>query len=253
MATLSDSGVAAQGAEERFFFKLACAIGLVLIAGFSIQLAAGRSSFTLPLIYHLHGLVFFGWLGLFLTQTWLVSSGNLALHRRLGWLSALWVPIMVILAIAITVTSLRRTGGPFFFDANEFLLGNLAGITAFAALITMAVRLRRRTDWHRRLMMGAMASITGPGWGRLLPAPLLAPYAWELTNAFGLSFIAVGMIRDKRVHGAVHPAWWWALAVGIGWVLVGELLAYSAWGIELTRQVMAGYPGAARPMEAYLP
>lgn len=253
MATLSDSGSATTGAEERFFFKLACAISLVLIAGFSIQLAAGRSSFAVPLIYHLHAAVFFGWLALFLTQSWLVGSGNLALHRRLGWLSALWVPVMVLLGIAMTVTSLRRTGGPFFFDANEFLFGNICGVIAFAGLVAAAVRLRRRTDWHRRLMIGAMASITGPGWGRLLPTPLMAPYAWEITNAIGMGFIAVGMIRDKRVHGAVHPAWWWALAVVVGWVVVGEILAYTPWAIDFTRDVMAGHPGAARPMEAYLP
>lgn len=253
MATVLNSDNAALGAEERFFFKLACAIALVLVAGFSIQLAAGRSSFAVPPIYHLHGVVFFGWVALFLSQTRLVSSGNLALHRRLGWLSAIWIPVMVVLAIAISVTSLRRTGGPFFFDANEFLIGNICGVLTFAGLVGAAVKMRRRTDWHRRLMIGAMVTITGPGWGRLLPAPLMVPYAWELTNALGLVFIAAGMMRDKRMAGAVHPAWWVALSAAVGWVVVGEVLAYTPWGIDFTHSVMAGYPGAARPMEAYLP
>ncbi|MEQ1494229.1 MAG: hypothetical protein ABL912_00520 [Novosphingobium sp.] len=253
MATAFQSGIPAQKAEERFFFKLACSIGLVLIAGFSIQLAAGRSSFAVPPVYHLHAAVFFGWVALFLVQSFLVGSGNIALHRRLGWLSAIWVPVMVVLAVTITVTSLRRTGGPFFFDANEFLFGNCLGALAFGIMVGAAVRMRRRTDWHRRLMIGAMAAITGPGWGRLLPTPLLIPYGWEITNTLGMTFVVVGMIRDKRVNGAVHPAWWVALAAGIGWIVVGEVLAYTPWAIEVTRQVMEGYPGAARPMEAYLP
>lgn len=253
MATAFNTGVPADQAEERFFFKLACAIAVVLVAGFSIQLAAGRSSFSVPLIYHLHGLVFFGWLALCLAQTFLIASGNVALHRRLGWLSALWVPLMVVLAIAITVTSLRRTGGPFFFDANEFLFGNIVGALAFAGLVFAAVRMRRRSDWHRRLMLSAIAAITGPGWGRLLPTPLFIPYAWEFTNALGIIFILAGMIRDKRVNGAVHPAWWVGLAAGYGWVIVGELIAYTPWAIDFTRSLMEGYPGAARPMEAYLP
>ena len=44
-----------------------------------------------------------------------------------------------------------------------------------------------------------------------------------------------------------------AVPIVLGWIALGEVLAYSDWGTELTRQVMAGYPGAARPMQAYLP
>ncbi len=179
----------------------------VLVAGFSFQLGMGRSSFAVPPVFHLHGVVFFGWVALVLTQTWLMASGNVALHKRLGWLSVLWVPVMVGLGIAITVTSLRRTGGPFFFDANEFLLGNLVGLLGFAGTIAAAVAMRRRTDWHRRLMLSAMASICGPGIGRLAPTPLLIPWAWEITNLACMGFIVAGMIRDKRHHGSVHPAW----------------------------------------------
>jgi hypothetical protein len=253
MATAFDSPASLQGTEERFFFKLACAIGLVMVAGFSFQLAAGRSSFAVPLVYHLHAVVFFGWIALFLTQSFLVASDNLALHRRLGWLSALWVPLMVVLALAITVTSMRRTGGPFFFDANEFLFGNPTGILAFAIMVSAAVAMRKRSDWHRRLMLCAMAAITGPGFGRLLPMPLLIPWAWEISNMIGMIFIFAGMIRDKRHTGAIHSAWFVGLAAIPLWILVGELIAYTPWAIDFTRELMAGYPGAARPMEAYLP
>lgn len=255
MATLApnSSGVAARGSEERFFFKLACTMAAVLVAGFSLNLAMGRSSFAVPLIYHLHAGIFFGWTALFVTQVGLASSNNLALHRRLGWLSAVWVPMMVAAGIAITLTSMRRTGGPFFFDANEFLISNPIGLVSFAAMVGFAVRMRKRSDWHRRLMMGAMASLMGPGFGRLLPTPLLVPYAWEITNAVGMIFVLAGMLRDKRATGAVHPAWFVALAAGLGWIALGELLAYQPWAIDLTKSVMAGHPGAVRPMGAYLP
>ena len=139
MATAFDSGVPVQGTEERFFFKLACAIALVMVAGFSFQLAAGRSSFAVPLVYHVHAFVFFGWIALFLTQSFLIAGNNVALHRRLGWLSAIWVPAMIVLGLAMTVASLRRNGGPFFFDANEFMIGNPVGILVFAVLVGAAV------------------------------------------------------------------------------------------------------------------
>jgi hypothetical protein len=239
--------------EERFFFKLACAITAVIVAGFVLNLAMGRSSFAVPLVYHVHAFVFFGWVFLFLLQSALAAVGNLALHRRLGWLSAVWVPAMVVAGIAMTLASLRRTGGPFFFDANEFMISNPIGLTAFAGMVGAAVVMRRRTDWHRRLMIGAMASITGPGFGRLLPTPLLVPWAWEIASGAGIVFVLAGMIRDRRVLGQVHPAWFVGLVVGIGWIALGQMLAYTDWGVELTRAVLAGSPGAARPMEAYLP
>lgn len=253
MATMFNAGIPAEGTEERFFFRMACAIALVLVAGFSVQLAAGRSSFDVPLIVHLHAFVFFGWVLLFVTQSGLIAAGNVALHRRLGKLSAVWIPAMVVLGFAITVESMRRTGGPFFFGASEFLIGNPTGLLTFSALVGAALALRRRTDWHRRLMLSAMAVITGPGFGRLLPMPLMTPYAWEISNTLGGLFILAGMIRDKRHNGAIHPAWLIGLAVMFGWVALGELIAQTDWAMTLTRKVMAGYPGAARPMEPYLP
>ena len=255
MATLAPNpaSTASGTSEERFFFRMACVMATVIVAGFATNLAMGRSTFAVPLIYHVHAAVFFSWIALFVTQVGLVASGNLALHRRLGWLSALLIPVMVALGIAIMIASLRRTGGPFFFDANEFLISNPLGLVAFAGLVGFAVRMRKRTDWHRRLMMSAMASLMGPGFGRLLPTPLLVPWAWEIVSSVGMVFVLAGMLRDKRVNGAVHPAWFIGLAVGLGWVILGEILAYQPWAIELTKSVLAGYPGAARPMEAYLP
>ena len=239
--------------EERFFFKLACAIALVMVAGFTVHLAMGRSTFAVPWPYHLHAVVFFGWIALFVVQSGLIAKDNLNLHRCLGWISVVWVPAMVAMGAFITVTSMRRNGGPFFFDANEFLIGSTTGLLTFAALVGVALTMRRRTDWHRRLMISAMVTITGPGFGRLLPVPLMVPWSWEISNAVGIVFILAGMIRDKRHLGRVHPAWFVGLTACLGWIALGEVLAYADWGISLTKSVMEGYPGSARPMEAYLP
>jgi len=70
--------------EHRFFFYSAIAMAVVLVAGFSLNLAAGRSSFALPLLYHLHGMVFMGWIALYVTQTALIAGRALRWHRRLG-------------------------------------------------------------------------------------------------------------------------------------------------------------------------
>lgn len=252
MATTMAAGVTDRG-EQLFFFAMAGVMAAVIVGGFGLNLAMGRSSFAVPLVFHLHAAVFFGWVALYLAQTGLVANGNVALHRRLGWLAALWLPLMVVLGCAMTVASLRRNGGPFFFDANEFLVGNPIGLLAFAGLASTALVLRRRTDWHRRLLFCAMATLTSPGLGRLLPMPALVPWAWEISSLLTMAFLAIGMIADRRRYGRIHLAWYCGLAVGIGWLVLGEVLAYTSWGYDVTRSVLAGYPGAARPMEAYLP
>jgi hypothetical protein len=239
--------------EERFFFHMACAMAIVLVAGFSVQLGLGRSTFEVPVVYHLHAVVFFGWIALFLLQTGLIARGDVLMHRRSGWLSALWVPVMIAVGATMTVTSLQRTGGPFFFATNDFLFGNIIGILVFGVLVASALLMRKRTDWHRRLMMCAMAAITGPGFGRLLPMPLLIPWAWELSSLIGLGFVFAGMFRDRRATGRVHPAWFVGLSAIVGWVVIGDVIAATDWGIALTRELLEGHPGAARPMEAYLP
>ena len=153
-------------------------MAFVLVAGFSTNILFQRSSFAAPILYHVHAVAFFGWVVLYLLQTGLVATGSTRLHKQLGCLALAWVPAMVVLGMAITIHVIRAYGGPFFFARDEFLIGNPIGILTFAAIVLWAIRMRRRTDWHSRLMLCAMASITGPGFGRLLPLPLMMPMAW---------------------------------------------------------------------------
>lgn len=255
MATLHSGSQSrtAEQSERRFYMIMALAMTLVIVAGFSLNLAMGRSSFSAPAIYHAHGIIFMGWLALWVAQAVTIASGRVALHVRLGKVAYFWVPLMVAFGIAIMVTVARRNGGPFFFAVNEFLIGNIAGVLCFGGLALWSLRIRRHVGWHRRLMFSAMVILTGPGLGRLLPAPLLIPYAWPILFAVMMIFPAIAMAADLRRHGRVHPALWWGTGINIG-TFVGSLaLAYSPLGYALTDWVLAGTPGAARPMAPFLP
>ncbi len=249
MATLAPNVRSVVDRERSFFLYLAIAMAAIIVAGFSLNIAAGRSSFSVPLVYHVHAFVFFGWVVLYLVQTILAATGNVRLHRQLGWLALAFIPAMVVLGTLMTVTTLQRSGGPFFFDQNQFLIANPLGITAFAGLAIAGLVMRRRTDWHRRLMCCAMIILTGPGFGRLLPMPLMVPYGWYVAAIVApMAFFAAGMIADRRRSGRVHPAWYCGLAVLVGTQLVADGIAYSPAGHALTEQVLAGTPGAGRPM-----
>ncbi len=242
-----------EAAERRFYLYLAMAMALSIVAGFSVQLAMGRSTFAVPPVFHLHALVFFGWVALYLAQNMLIAGNNVRLHRTLGMLAYAWIPLMVVVGIALSLTVARRTGGPFFFDTNQFLFSNPAHLLAFAGLAFASLRVRRHSGWHRRLMLVAFAILTGPGLGRLIPLPLLIPHAWHVMLAVLLIWPAIGMIRDRIVTGRVHPAWLWGIGALLAVQLVADLAAYSPWGIAATKAFTAGTPGGERPMEAFIP
>lgn len=237
----------------RFFLIMSLVMAFVIIAGFSIQVAMGRSSFAAPWPYHVHGMIFMGWLGLYLVQVITISTGNIALHRQLGKFAYIWVPAMVAAGVMIIVVSVRGTGGPFFFAQNEFLISNTAGLLAFGALALWALRVQRYSGWHRRLMLVAMSVLTGPGLGRLLPLPLMMPHAWTTTIVITFIFPLIGMLVDWRTNGRVHPAYWWGMGVNVGAFLASMVLAYTPMGYAITEAVIAGTPGAERPMEAFMP
>ncbi len=237
----------------RFFLIMALVMATVIIAGFSLNLAMGRSSFAAPWPFHVHGMIFMGWLGLYLAQVTTITTGNIALHRRLGKFAYLWIPAMVAAGAMIILVSVRGSGGPFFFAQNEFLISNMAGLLVFGGLALWALRVQRYSGWHRRLMLVAMSALTGPGLGRLLPMPLLIPNAWPIAVSASFVFGVVAMLVDWRTNGRVHPAYWWGMGINVGAFLASMALAYSPLGYAITEAVIAGTPGAERPMGPFLP
>jgi hypothetical protein len=253
MATLAQPPLAPAQGDERFFLRGAIAMAVVIVAGFSFQLAMGRSTFASPIRVHLHAFLFMGWLAIYLAQNFLVASGRLHLHRKLGWLAALWMIPMVVSGFYITIAMTRAGTVPFFFRPLQFLVFDPVAVLTFAGLTTAAILLRKRTEWHRRLHFCAMTMLLGPGFGRLLPMPLLQPWAWEAVFAVSLLFPLAGMLIDARRRGNVHPAWKWGLATIIASFLIVELLTYSAAGRSLYFAVTEGHPGSTLPPLEFAP
>lgn len=238
------------GNDDRFFLKAAIAMALVVVVGFSTQLAMGRSTFASPLHVHLHAVVFMGWVVIYVTQTALVASGSLALHRRLGWIATGWMMTMVVLGFVVTLSMVRRGVTPFFFLPLHFLIFDPLSVLTFAGLTTAAVMNRHRTDWHRRLHYCGMALLLGPAFGRLLPMPFLIPFAWEATVIAVLIFPAIGVVADWRRTGTVHRAWAWGIGTIMGSAILTYAITFGPLGPPIYRAVTAGTPGAlVAPLE----
>lgn len=244
MATLA-SPLARSTRDDRFFMTLALIMAAIVVMGFSVQLGMGRSTFAARPLVHIHALAFFGWVAIFVTQNALVTTGSIELHRRLGWLAAGWVVLLVVLGCWLTADMVRRGSAPFFFQPQRFLIANPVGVLTFAGLTVAAIAFRRRTEWHRRLHFAGMAILLGPAFGRLLPMPLLVPYAFEAAGAACFLVPVAGMVRDVRADGKVHPAWWWGVGAMLVALVVPTPLAMSGAGAAIYREVTDGTPGAS--------
>ena len=124
------------------------------------------------------------------------------------------------------------------------------GVLLFAGLTSAAVAMRKRTDWHRRLHLCAMAALLAPGFGRLLPMPLMIPWSYQIAMACGLAFPIAGVIRDLLRTGRVHRAWMWGIGVTLAVMIGTEAIVYSPVGDAIYAWVTAGTPGASvAPLE----
>jgi hypothetical protein len=249
MATIPATPIRPARAES-FWLIGAVLMVSVQVAGFSTSLVMKRSSFGAPLYVHVHAFVYFGWVWLFLLQSILADRAGMRLHRRLGWLAVVWIPMMIVMGLIVTVASVRQGRVPFFFQPLYFLVMDPITVLTFAGLAGAAVVLRKQTQWHRRLMFCGMAILTATGFGRLLPVPLLIPWAGEASLGATLLFPLAGIVRDLRQTGRIHPAWLWGIGSIIGGQFLVSAVIHSPLGTMLYDVATQGSRGAAiAPMD----
>lgn len=228
--------------DQQFFLRLSQVLSGVIVFGFAQWALRGFvKPAEVPLLIHVHGLAMLGWLGTLVTQNALAGSGNLALHRRLGWASVGLVGAIVVLGITVGRMALQLHRVPPFFTDAYFLALTHVEVTAFAAMFAVAVALRRQTQWHRRLMIGATVILMEPAFGRLLPMPFLDPAVAPWLEAALQAVVLLVMARhDRKVMGAVHPATLFSLAALIGVHALIQALAASPAMVAAAQAIATG-------------
>lgn len=231
MATAAE-GIRATGArapyqrEAAFFTIMAVAIAVTVIGGFgSFAMRGLVDAARAPVWVHLHGAAFMAWTLLFVAQNALVARGSLALHRRMGWAAAGLACAMVPLGALTAVMAVRMARVPPFFTGPIFLSLSALELLAFTGLMVAAIRLRRRTQWHSRLMLYAMIALIGPAFGRILPMPLLGDKGGLAVLGCQLLFVAAALCHDLVTLRRPHPASLWGTGVIIVEGLAVPLLA----------------------------
>lgn len=201
--------VAPERRERTFFFAMAIAFAATIIAGFGSWAMLGHVHFPVPPHVHLHGVVFLTWIALVIAQTYLIRTDRHRLHRTLGWFAVAWAVVMIAVGLYTAVSAVEMNRVPPYFTAPIFLALSFMEVATFVVLLSAAILLRKRTAWHRRLMLGATVAIIGPAWGRILI--MLGPIGGPAVMVPLLLYVVAAMVADLKLRGKIHPAYYWVL------------------------------------------
>lgn len=211
MATIASPETDLATRERRFFFLMSLALIAAALLGFGYFQYAGISSWGAPWFVHLHAFSQMGWLGFYALQNWLVVDGNISLHRRLGVFGAFYGAWLVVCGMGLSVYNIIADRGDGMFSPAQGLALNGATMAAFSVLFAGAIARRKQADWHKRLMLGALAALSLPSFGRIL---IMLDMSTTLNRVLlVLSVMACGVIFDLRTGRGIHPAYLWGAAV----------------------------------------
>jgi len=205
---------------------IASVIWLAIIAGFAIDLVnrAHINALNFPLIVHLHAVVYSAWLVLLAAQVWLIRTKHAAIHRRLGLVALVLLPLMLVLgpAAAITVTNPYTPDRWVSWMSVQFT-------NAFGSVMLLAAGLLMRRDSasHKRLMLMGTIAVTEPGFSRIW-APILfarlgegyVPFYVSTYIGTVLLVLAIGAY-DLATRRRLHPAY---VAAAL-WIFANEAVA----------------------------
>lgn len=219
-STPLDISLVRTGGERRVYTWAAAVALLFVFAGFAptFYLKGVYGAPELTTLKFVHGLVMTAWFTLFLVQARLAATGRIAMHRQLGVLGLVVALLVVTLGTAIAITAARSGSAPIGLPPLVFLVMPIGEMVVFAVLVTLALALRRRSAYHKRLMLLATLAMLTPAMARLPFEFIKAggpPVIFGLTDLVIIACIAFDTAKNRRLHPA--------FAAGLAFVIVGQI------------------------------
>lgn len=202
-----------------------------------------------PFLLNAHAAVYVAWLILVTVQICLVEAGNVRLHMRLGWATAIVSAMMVPLGLAAALTDqARQIGHPDY--APQFLALEFEEMFAFSTFVIAGLLMRRNLAGHKRLMILSAVAISDAGFARFwliaINRTLPGNFGWWLQYFWGIALMLIAMLawdwfKHKRVMRSVL---WGAVLLWTGEAVVTMLEFSPSWRVSMVSLVRVwGYSG----------
>ena len=227
----------ARQARSRFYVGLAAFMTGIVMVGFwpSYFGPMLRGNMERPLVIQVHGLIFVGWMALFIAQVVLAARGRVDLHRKAGRLGIAYGCLVLGMGIVAgpAASVLHIRAGEWTRDRGAaFLLTTFGDMVLFGAFFAAAVAYRRRPEVHKRLMIAATVALLFAAVGRMhfIDSIGIKALIW-------LSPMFVGMAHDWFARRRVHPVY----LIGTVGLFVGatrELFAESETWLRIARPII---------------
>ncbi|HEY1216318.1 MAG TPA: hypothetical protein VGE93_22065 [Bryobacteraceae bacterium] len=234
--------------RDRCFFAVflaACWLGVVF--GFypaSTARFAGHADYPAPPILVAHAILFSAWLALLTAQVLFVRTKRLRLHKKIGRVGYVLVPLMVYSAVAAELHSQRFYIQRHDDDLHFFILP-LFYATAFGALSTWALLVAKRDPVsHKRLILLATSVIVGAAyarwWGNELTALFGDDFWGTLLNTFAGTnlLLAAAVGYDFATRGRVHRTYLTIVPVILASELTCSYVYHADWWMPIARQLI---------------
>ena len=125
-------------------------------------------------LMHFHVVMVLAWLGILIAQPMLILNKKVEMHRLVGKISYIVVPILLLSIILLMRLAFIKNTLPTNPDIDLRLVG-VADLTFFIPCYLLAIYFRKNTKYHARFMVMTVLPFINPALGRLnLPGPLLA-------------------------------------------------------------------------------
>lgn len=220
--------------HRRFFTAASLLLAVFVFIGFApTYYLRPRTMPAIPFYLHLHGAALTLWFSLLIVQSTLVAAGRRALHRRLGVGGATVGVSIVVLSPFVVIWSMPRflSSEPIELTAVVFY-GDMVAIGTFAALLTMALWMRREPEAHSRLMWLASIPIVAPALGRASIVMAGTPLTGLVMQmSLPLLLVAHDWIMMRRIHRVTI----WGSSIVIGTMLFSLMVAGTEWARDLVR------------------
>ncbi|HEY9181599.1 MAG TPA: hypothetical protein VIQ99_00275 [Gammaproteobacteria bacterium] len=197
-----------QVTRRRFYVALAALMTLLVFVGFwpSYYGPLTRGAARAPLILHVHGAIFIGWMALLVVQATLAARGRIRAHRALGNIGIGYGAVMWVVGLIVSFVApvLHVKAGEWSIDeAAAFLPIPFGDMVLFGSFFAAAVAYRARPEIHKRLMLLATIAIVFAAAFRLQAAGV--PQSAAI--AIWYSPLVLAMAYDVWKRGRVHPVY----------------------------------------------